>query len=162
MNSNYLKVIHLTCCLLAIAAGTKVMSGLFSGKLIEKWFLVFLRCSLAASLTGIFISFPFNQSLPMYWIALFSVYVAGVTIFAWRFIHRARIWRFICAFCIPVILCLNILLGVAQALNAIPVLRALSPTQNEPEYLTAQFVVLMLFVALGTIAAWRLRSRTYS
>jgi hypothetical protein len=45
-----LTFIHLAFCLLAVGAGTKVMSGLFAGALIERWVVAFFRCALAASL----------------------------------------------------------------------------------------------------------------
>ena len=155
-----LTAIHLTCCLLAITAGAKLLSGLLAGELIEKWFVAFFRCSLAASLSDLFISFPFQQLLPMHWIAMSSVYVSGAAILARRFFHLNGIWRFICAFCIPIVLCLNIFLVTAQVFKLISVLRALSPTQSEPVFLIAQLFVLALFAVLGAIAARRFCSRT--
>jgi len=160
MNSNILTVIHLVCCLLAIAAGMKLLPELFAGQMIPKWFIAFFRCSLAASITGLLLSFPFHHSHRICWVAMSSVYVSGVAILAGCVFHLAGIWRSICAFCIPIVLCLNILLVSVQAFRIIPVLRVLSPTQSGPEFLIMQFSILIFFTALGAIAARRFRGRT--
>jgi len=160
MNVNILTTIHLVCCSFAIAVGTKLLTGMFVGELIPKWFVAFFRCSLAASVTALLISFPCRQLHPMHWIAMSSIYVSGAAILAWRIIHLDGIWRFICVFCIPIVLCLNIFLVTAQAFKLIPVLRVLSPTQSELAFLISQLFVLILFAVLGSIVARRFRSRT--
>jgi hypothetical protein len=152
-----LTFIHLAFCLLAIGAGIKVMSGLFAGALIEKWAVAFFRCALAASVTGLL--FSFRHLSYSHWIAMSSVYVSGAAILAWRKFHLDGIWRSICAFCIPIVLSLNILLVTAQAFKLIPALRILSPTQSEPVFLVSQISVLILFAVLGAISAKRFRSR---
>src|ERR1019366_6954340 len=115
MNLNMLTAIHLVCCSLAIAAGTKLLSGLFVGHLIPKWFIAFFRCSLAASVSALLISLFCRQLHPMHWIAMSSVYVSGTAILSWRIFHLDGIWHSICVSCIPIVFCLNILLVTAQA-----------------------------------------------
>jgi len=40
----------------------------------------------------------------------------------------------------------------------IPALKAIAPNQTEPPFLITQLSVLMLFIALGTVAIFRFRS----
>lgn len=56
-----------------------------------------------------------------------------------------------------VALYLNVFVGVVQAFQNVPVLKASAPTQSEPPFLLAQLVVLAIFVALAIIAAIRFR-----
>ena len=113
-----LTFIHLAFCLLAIGAGAKVMFGLFAGELIEKWAIAFFRCALTASVIGLL--FPFHHLQPVHWIAMSSVYVSGAAILAWRKFHLAGVWRLICAFCIAIVFCLNILFVTTRAFKNIP------------------------------------------
>jgi len=48
----------------------------------------------------------------------------------------------------------------AQAFKLIPVLKALSPTQSDSVFVITELFVLILFAALGAIAAMRFRIRT--
>jgi hypothetical protein len=52
---------------------------------------------------------------------------------------------------------LNAFVGVVQAFLKVPALNALAPTQSEPPFAIAQGVVLVLFIALGSVAAIRFR-----
>jgi hypothetical protein len=152
-----LTFIHLLFSLIAIGAGVKVLFGLLAGKLLEKWTVTFLRCALAASLTGLL--FPFHPVLPTHWFAMSSVYVTGAVFLGWCKFHLAGVWRSICAFSIAIVLCLNILLVTTQAFTHIPALKALAPTQSEPMFLISQLAVMALFLVLGMVAVRRLRDR---
>jgi len=154
---NILTFIHLVSCLLAIGAGTRVICGQFVGMLNEKWAVAYFRCSLTAGMTGIL--FPVHHLLLMHWVAMSSVYVAGVAILAWRKFHLAGAWRSVCAFGITMVLCMDILLAITQLFVRIPALRAMAPTQSEPACVLSQVVVLILSAALGTVAALCCRNR---
>ena len=45
--------------------------------------------------------------------------------------------------------------GIVQAFEKVPALKALAPTQTEPPFKLAQLVVLALFVVLTVVAAIR-------
>jgi NAD(P)-dependent dehydrogenase (short-subunit alcohol dehydrogenase family) len=53
---------------------------------------------------------------------------------------------------------LNVFVGIVQAFLKVPALKALAPKQAEPPFLIAQLVVLMLFLALGIVAAIKFRN----
>jgi len=52
---------------------------------------------------------------------------------------------------------LNVFVGVVQAYEKVPVLKALAPTQSEPPFAITQLVVLIMFVLLTIIATIRFR-----
>jgi hypothetical protein len=52
---------------------------------------------------------------------------------------------------------LNSFVGVVQTFQKVAFFRALAPTQTEPPFAIAQGLVLILFVALGIVAAKRFR-----
>jgi hypothetical protein len=66
-------------------------------------------------------------------------------------------WRWIYVVCAVLAFYLNAFVGVVQAFQKVPFLRALAPTQSEPPFLFTQLVVLALFGALAIIAAVRFR-----
>ena len=54
---------------------------------------------------------------------------------------------------------LNVFVGIVQAFQKVPALKALAPTQSEPPFAVTQLVVLALFVLLTIIAAIRFRGK---
>src|SRR5215207_4018977 len=69
----------------------------------------------------------------------------------------AGAWRWIYVVGAVVSLYLNVFVGVVQAFQKVPALKALAPTQSEAPFLLTQLVVLLLFVALAVVAAVRFR-----
>ena len=57
--------------------------------------------------------------------------------------------------CAALALYLNVFVGIVQAFIKVPSLHALAPTQSEPPFAVTQGVVLLIFVALGILAAIR-------
>jgi hypothetical protein len=49
----------------------------------------------------------------------------------------------------------NVFVGVVQAFRKIPALAALAPTESEAPFAITQFVVLLIFAALGTAMRFR-------
>lgn len=71
--------------------------------------------------------------------------------------HLAGGWRRVYVVCAAAALYLNVFVGVVQAFQKAPVLKAMAPKQTEPPFVVAQGVVLALFVVLGIVAAIRFR-----
>jgi len=68
-------------------------------------------------------------------------------------IRLAGPWRWVYVAAAVVSLYLNVFVGVFQSFLKLPALNALAPTQSEPPFVVAQFVVLAIFVVLGIAAA---------
>jgi hypothetical protein len=53
----------------------------------------------------------------------------------------------------------NVFVGIVQAFQKAPALKAMAPTQSEPPFLLTQIVVMALFVALAIVTAIKFRPR---
>lgn len=154
---NILTFIHIVFIFIAMWAGIKVLFGLLAGKLVEKWAVIFFRCSLAASVAALL--FSVHRPSLAQWLAMASVYVSGAAILGWRNFHLVGIWRSICAFSTTIVLSLNLLLLTTQAFKHIPALKVLAPTLSEPAFLASQSLEMAFFIALGMVSVWRFRDK---
>ena len=66
-------------------------------------------------------------------------------------------WRKVYTISSVIALYFNCFVGVVQAFEKIPALRALAPTQKEPPFAIAQGLLLVAFLVLGTFATLRFR-----
>jgi hypothetical protein len=73
--------------------------------------------------------------------------------------HLAGSWRLIYVIGALVAVYLNSFVGIVQAFQKVPALKAMAPTQSEPPFLVTQIVVMVLFVALGIVAAKKFRNQ---
>jgi hypothetical protein len=152
-----LRFAYTVCDLVAIGAGTKVLFGLLAGQLIEKWAVLFLRCTLAASVIGLFFSlddFGLVQRCSM-----LAVYVSGVAILAWRRFHLSGVWHSIFALTITTVLYLNVIVAIDQVFEQMFRFTKLAPAQFELTSRATQCVVMVLFAVIGIVAAKRFHSR---
>jgi hypothetical protein len=109
----------------------------------------------ATSVTGFF--FPFHHFTPAHGVGIVSLLVLLVAILARYSFHLAGAWRWIYVVCAMVALYLNVFVGIVQAFQKVPVLKAMAPTQSEPPFLVAQLFGLTFFVVLTIVAAIRFR-----
>ena len=142
--------------LIAIGTGATVLFGLLTGELLDRWTVNFLRCSLAASVIGLFFPFhPFEHLTPTQEIFMLSVYVAGAEILAWRKYRLAGVWRSIFALTTTVVLYLNVAVAITQVFKHISQIMAWAPAQSQSTFLVTQLLVTAVFVVLGILAVKR-------
>jgi hypothetical protein len=90
-------------------------------------------------------------------VGIISLVVLAFAIFA-RYPRRlAGAWRWVYVISATLALYLNVFVLIVQLFQKVPALRVLAPTQSEPPFLVAQLLALILFVALGILAAIRFR-----
>ena len=146
-------LIHVIISLAGIGSGFIVMYGLLNSKRLDGWTAIFLTTTVLTSVTGFF--FPFEGLKPSYILAVISLVVLAIAIWA-RYSRRleggARRTYILTA---ALALYLNCFVGVIQAFAKIPALHALAPTQKEPPFLVAQLVVLAVFIWLTILASRR-------
>jgi len=147
--------IHVVLSLIGIGSGFVVMFGLFNGKRLDGWTMVFLASTVATSATGF--GFPFTHFLPAHGVGVISLVVLTAAILARYAFHLAGNWRRIYVIGAVVALYLNVFVGIVQAFQKVPALKALAPTQSELPFLLTQLVVITLFVVLAVVAARRFR-----
>ncbi len=78
-------IIHTLISLVAIVTGFEVLFGLVAGQRLDGWTKWFLITAVATTLTGFF--FPFHGFTPAIGLALISLPVLALTIFA-RYSHQ--------------------------------------------------------------------------
>jgi hypothetical protein len=148
-------VIHVILSLVGIGSGFVALFGLLTARRLERWTALFLASTVATSATGF--GFPFHQLLPSHKVGIVSLAVLAVAILARYTFHLAGAWRWIYVVTAVMALYLNVFVGIVQAFQKVPALKAMAPTQSEPPFLFTQLVVLVLFAALAIVAAIRFR-----
>ena len=145
--------VHVLISLAGIATGLIVVFGMVAGKRLDGWSVVFLLTTAATSIIGF--GFPFEHLSPAHTLGIVSLVVLVVVVYARYARHLAGRWRRIYVIGVAIALYLNVFVGVVQAFMKVPGLAALAPHRNEPPFLIAQLIVLLLFVVLTIVAARR-------
>jgi hypothetical protein len=117
----------------------------------DNWTTLFLVTTVLTSMTGFL--FPFGQLLPSHIVGIISLVVLAVAILALHVFDLARSWRWIYVAGAVAALYFNVFVLVAQSFQKLPFLEPLAPTQTEPPFLAAQGLLLLIFIALGIMAA---------
>jgi hypothetical protein len=146
-----LTVFHVVCGMAGVGLGAMVLFGLFNGKVLDKFTVLFLQLSLAASIAGLL--FQLHPLMPAQKVSMLSVYVSGVAIIAWRKFKLTGVWSAIFAFTATIVLCLDVLMIVIQAFKWIVRVSAYEASQSTSPLLVTQLLVMGLFVVLGVWAA---------
>jgi hypothetical protein len=148
-------LVHVVISLLGIASGFVVMFGLLAARRLDGWTALFLATTVATSVTGF--GFPLTHFGAPHWVGVISLVVLALAILARYVLHLAGAWRWVYVVGAVLALYLNVFVGVVQAFQKIPVLKAMAPTQTEPPFLLTQLIVLALFIALAIVTAVRFR-----
>ena len=156
MSLSTFTTVHVVISLVGIASGLVVVFGLLAGKRMDALTALFLATTVATSVTGFF--FPFHGFGPPHYVGMLSLVVLAAAILARYAFHLAGTWRRIYVITSVIALYFNCFVGVVQAFQKIPALRALAPHQSEPPFLVTQLVVVALFIVLGIFAASRFRN----
>ena len=150
-------LVHTVISLIGIATGLVVLYRLLMGHGLDIWNTIFLVTTVLTSVTGFM--FPFTQLLPSHVVGIISLVVLAVAIAALYYFHLNGVWRWVYVGTAMFALYLNSFVGVVQAFMKIPALKALAPTQTEGPFLTAQFLLIVLFIVAGIYAAVRFQPR---
>jgi len=151
MSTSAFTQLHVILSLIGIAAGLIVLFGMLGSNRMSAWTALFLATTVLTSVTGFF--FPRDQLLPSHIVGIVSLVVLAIALFALYVRRLAGSWRWIYVASAVLALYLNVFVGVVQAFQKLPFLRALAPTQSEPPFIVVQVVVLVLFAVLGIVAA---------
>ena len=137
MSTAAFTLLHVIISLIGIVSGIVVVGGMLGSRRLPAWTAVFLITTVLTSATGfLFHSKSFG---PPHVLGVISLVVLLPTILA---------------------LYLNAFVGVVQAFGKIGPLHALAPNGNELPFVTAQAVLLTLFVWIGAAALKRFPLRT--
>ena len=146
-----LTFVHVVISLVGVGSGFVVMYGLPAAKRNDGWAAVFLGSNILTSATGFL--FPFERLLPLHFLAILSLLVLGIAVYA-RYTRRlAAGWRLAYVVSAVTALYFNVFVLVVQSFQTIPALHVMAPTQAEPPFVRAQLAVLAIFIILGISAA---------
>ncbi|HLQ27383.1 MAG TPA: hypothetical protein VK138_16080 [Acidiferrobacterales bacterium] len=150
MSTSTFTWVHVVLSLIGIFSGAVVLFGMFSAKRLNGWTALFLATTVLTGVTGFFFhSVSFG---PPHVVGVISLVVLAVAILALYVYSLTGSWRWIYVAGAVAALYFNVFVGVVQAFQKLPFLKPLAPTQSEPPFLAAQFVVLAIFVVLGVVA----------
>lgn len=148
-------LIHVVISLVAILTGLMVVGTMLRGTRAPLLTGIFLSTTVVTSLTG----FLFHASFgPPHVIGLISLVVLTIAITARYLKHLRGPWRWIYVTAAVTSVYLNAFIGVVQTFQKVRFFHSLAPTQAEPPFAIAQGIVLVLFIALGILAAKRFRA----
>jgi hypothetical protein len=148
-------IAHVLISLVGIFTGFVVLFGLLAGKRLDGWTKWFLITTVLTSVTGF--GFPVHHFMPSHGVGIISLLVLAVAIYARCQRELAGAWRWIYVVGAMIALYLNVFVGIVQAFEKVPALKAMAPTQTEPPFKLTQLVVLALFALLTVVAAIRFR-----
>ena len=143
-------LIHVIISLVGIVSGLIVLFAMFGGKRLDGMTALFLVTTVLTSVTGF--GFPFEHLLPSHIVGMISLVVLAIAILARYSLNLAGKWRAIYVITTVMALYLNVFVLLVQSFLKVPALHAMAPKGNEPPFLIAQVVVMVLFIVLGILA----------
>jgi hypothetical protein len=147
--------LHVALSLVGIASGLVVAFGLMTSRRLPVWTAIFLATTTATSATGfLFHSKSFG---PPHVVGILSLGILAVALTALYGMNLAGFWRWTYVMSAVIALYLNAFVGVVQAFQKIPWLRAVAPTGSEPPFIAAQLALLAASIALAILGAKRFR-----
>ena len=148
-------LVHVMITIIGIGAGFGVLFGLLHSTWSGIWTFVFLLFTVLTNVTGLM--FPFNGFLPSHAVAILSLVLLAVALFALYGQHLAGPWRAIYIVTAMLSLYLNVFVLVVQMFQKLPQLKALAPNGSEPPFAISQGLVLLVFIWLIYLAVQRFR-----
>jgi len=153
MSGHWFLLFHIAVSLIAIAAGFIVVGGFLTRSQLNGATQLFLAASVATNVTGLM--FPFTHFLPSHAVAIISLLVLAIALFAYYFKTPSRRWHRIFVGTAITALYLNVFVLIAQTFAKNPGLVALAPTQSEPPFALSQIAALIAFAAIAYVSMKR-------
>ncbi|PPE72531.1 hypothetical protein C3942_18505 [Solimonas fluminis] len=148
-------LLHVVISLLALVAGIALLLAWRGGKAQPGLATATLVLLLATSITGFM--FPFIKFLPSHAFGILSLILLAATVVARWGKGLAGRWLTVYGATLAIAVYLDAFVAVVQALQKIPALNALAPTDKSPGFMIAQGLLLVAFVLLGRSALRGLR-----
>lgn len=154
--------LHVIISLIAIAAGIVVMFGMLGSHRMPGWTAIFLLMTILTSVTGFM--FPIHGFTPALGGGVISIVLLAVALLALYGRKLAGAWRWIYVVTAVAALWFNVFVLIVQSFEKVALLNPLAPQVGPPfagatntQFAIAQGVALVLFVAIGIIAAFKFR-----
>lgn len=149
-------VFHLIISMIAIGLGFVVAGGILSSNRLPRWTLWFLILTILTSATGFL--FPFTKLLPSHIVAIISLVLLAIAVYALYGQGLAGIWRTVYVVTAMLALWFNVFVLIAQSFQKVALLNVYAPTGAEPPFAITQGIVLVFFIILIVIGIKRFRT----
>jgi hypothetical protein len=150
MSLSVFTTVHVALSLIGIGAGFIAIVGMIGGKLLRAVTALFLATTVLTSVTGFL--FPFNGVTPGIVLGILSMLVLILAITALYMKSLAGPWRGTYVISASLAQYFNVFVLFAQLFAKVPALKAIAPTQSSPVFGGTELVVLIVFIALTTLA----------
>ncbi len=149
-------VLHLIISMIAIALGFVVAGGLLASNRLPGWTAWFLILTILTNATGFL--FPFTKILPSHIVALISLVLLAIAVYALYGKGLAGIWRVVYVVTAMLALWFNVFVLVAQSFQKVALLNVYAPTGAEPPFAITQGIVLLFFIFLIVLGIRRFKT----
>jgi hypothetical protein len=153
-------LLHVVISLIGIGTGFVVLYGFLTSNTLRRWTQAFLLSTVATNATGF--GFPLRPFLPSHVVAILSLGVLALCIYALYGRSLVGGWRAIYVITAVIALYFNVFVLIVQLFRRVPALTALAPTQSEPPFAIAQGLAFAVFVVLGVQSVRRFPGSTRS
>jgi len=149
-------VFHLIISMIAIGLGFVVAGGILSSNRLPRWTLWFLVLTILTSATGFL--FPFTKLLPSHIVAIISLVLLAIAVYALYGKGLAGIWRTVYVVTAMLALWFNVFVLIAQSFQKVALLNVYAPTVAEPPFAITQGIVLVFFIFLIVLGIKRFKT----
>ena len=149
-------VFHLIISMIAIALGFIVAGGILASNRLPGWTAWFLVLTVLTSATGFL--FPFTKILPSHVVAIISLVLLAIAVYALYGKALARIWRTVYVVTAMLALWFNVFVLIAQSFQKVALLNVYAPTGSEPPFAITQGIVLLFFIFLIVLGIRRFKT----
>jgi hypothetical protein len=158
LSTSTFTLVHVVISLIGIFTGLIVVLGMLGGKRLDALTAIFLTTTVLTSVTAF--GFPIHKIGPPHIVGAISLVILAFALLGRYAFHLRGAWRWIYVVTAVIALYLNVFVGIVQAFQKIPDLKALAPTQAEPPFAIAQLAALVIFILLAIFASLRFRPAT--
>lgn len=137
-------VFHLILSMIGIAFGFIVAGGILASNRLPGWTALFLVTTILTSATGFL--FPFTKLLPSHIVAIISLVLLAVALYAVYGKDLNGVWRAVYIVTAMLALWFNVFVLIAQSFQKVGLLNVYAPTGAEPPFAITQAVVLAFFI----------------
>ncbi|MBB5052414.1 hypothetical protein HNQ36_002388 [Afipia massiliensis] len=149
-------VLHLIISMIAIGLGFIVAGGLLASNRMPGWTLWFLVLTILTSATGFL--FPFTKILPSHVVAIISLVLLAVAVYALYGKGLSGVWRAVYVVTAMLALWFNVFVLIAQSFQKVALLNVYAPTGAEPPFAISQGIVLVFFIGLIVVGIRRFKT----
>jgi hypothetical protein len=153
LSTGMFTTVHVLISLIGIGAGFIALGTMIANRWSSGWNTAFFSSTMVTSVSGFL--FPIKSLTPGIVIGLISVAILLVALFSLYQRRLAGMWQRVYTISAAFALYLNVFVGVVQAFQKVPSLRAIAPTPSAGAFVATQCVVLLLFAVLTYLAAKR-------